>query len=117
MVVNEEFFVIADNSVGHFSATAEIVELHEPDERSEVLVQTREEYLADGYYAEEGQEWIITLKQETGGWKTSRAHLLLRDDTVRRLVEIVSGRLRETPIERDPHVEQQLEEEYAECDG
>ena len=48
MVVNEEFFVIADNSVGHFSATAEIVELHEPDEPSEVLVQTREEYLADG---------------------------------------------------------------------
>ena len=118
MADNKEFFVVADTFCGgHFSATAEILELQEPDEPSEVLVQTREEFLAEGNYADESHHWIITLEQENGGWKSSKARLLLCDDTVRKLVEKVYGRLRETPIERDPNVEQQLEEEYAECDG
>ena len=118
MADNKEYFVLADTPCGgHFTTTVEAVEILEPDERSEVLVQTREEFLAEGNYADEHHEWVITLEQENGGWKSSKTRLLLCDDTVRKLAEKVYGRLREAPIERDPHVEQQLEEEYAECDG
>jgi hypothetical protein len=118
MADNKEYFVLADTPCGgHFTTTVEAVEILEPDERSEVLVQTREEFLAEGSYADEHHEWVITLEQENGNWKSSKARLFLCDDTVRKLVEKVYARLRETPIERDPHVEQQLEEEYAECDG
>ena len=77
MADNKEYFVLADTSCeGHFTTTVEAVEILEPDERSEVLVQTRAEFLAEGNYADEHHEWVITLEQENGGWKSSKTRLL-----------------------------------------
>ena len=45
MADNKKYFVLADASYeGHFTTTVEAVEILEPDERSEVLVQTRAEF-------------------------------------------------------------------------
>ena len=119
---SNKYFVVAGTPEGaQFSGWVELVQVNEPPTFSDVFVQTRAEYLAEhGGYLSDEHEWVITFEQNDrymGIPKSSKARLVLSDDTLRSFVDAASPRLRATPIERDPNVEQQLEDEYAECDG
>ena len=118
MADNKEYFVTVDTACGgYYLSWAETCQVTEPDEPSEVHIETREEYLEHQSYLDDHVDWVITFEQPNGAFNSSQVQLLLCDDTLRKLVDFAGPRLRATPIERDPEIEHQLEEEYAECDG
>lgn len=109
-----DFFITADTPcLGHHSTWVEEIEVVEPNESSFVVIQDRNEFIEGGYGAADHIEWVVTFDQAEG----STARLLLTDITLRRFLDQASHLLWEAPIEREPKVEEALEEEYAGCDA
>ena len=116
---SDQFFVAVNTPCqGQHSTWVDVVQIIEPPEPSSVQVQTREEYLETGYFIGDHVQWVVTFTQIEGGeYDGSETQLMLTDTTMRNFASIADGYLQLASIERDPKVEQQLEDEYAECDG
>lgn len=119
---SDQFFVIASTPChGQHSTWVDVVQIIEPAEPSSIQVQTREEYLENpgaGYGMGDHIQWVVTFTQTEGGeYDGSETQLMLTDTTMRNFASISDGYLQLAAIERDPKIEQRLEEEYAECDG
>lgn len=116
---SDQFFVTVNTPCqGHHSTWVDAIQIIEPYEPSFVQIQTREEFLEKGYDIGDHIQWVVTLTQIEGGeYDGSETQLMLTDTTMRNFASIADRYLRLAAIERDPKVEQRLEEEYAECDG
>jgi len=116
---SDQFFVAVSTPChGQHSTWVDVVQIIEPAEPSSIQVQTREEYLETGYFVGDHIQWVVTFTQTEGGeYDGSETQLMLTDTTMRNFASISDGYLQLASIERDPKVEQRLEEEYAECDG